>query len=265
MPRAPGVVSGRLRRVLLQLRAGVERGRLERRGNARLGMGLHHGGMAAQRPPRCTSPPLTLAAASRAVKTATNSNGIPARRGAGRRMKRTADCGAGVGTIASQVAWQVSDPLRTLVRSRSTDGGAGCAGRGGDDDIKLAPAKLITSSKLPPAMNLTKSGWRTKKHRQRPFPGPKARKQAKLTAWDGWQQSSRPTQRPPPDEGAKVCFPVGCLSLSTFSSRFTDLVGGPPAATGVRRHRRRRGAVVRGQTGDQTESGIKKRRPPSRS
>ena len=32
----------------------------------------------------------------------------------------------------------------------------------------------------------------------------------------------------------EVCFEVGCSSLGTFSTRFTELVGMPPSATGVR-------------------------------
>ena len=50
----------------------------------------------------------------------------------------------------------------------------------------------------------------------------------------------------------EVCFAVGCSSLGTFSTRFTELVGMPPStyrreARGDRRH-----AVVRGEAGDQT-------------
>ena len=51
----------------------------------------------------------------------------------------------------------------------------------------------------------------------------------------------------------EVCFAVGCSSLGTFSTRFTELVGVPPSAY------RRRGraadggdAAVRGEAGDQT-------------
>jgi AraC-like DNA-binding protein len=39
----------------------------------------------------------------------------------------------------------------------------------------------------------------------------------------------------------EVCFEVGCSSLGTFSSRFTELVGGRPASIGARRRARRRG------------------------
>ena len=52
----------------------------------------------------------------------------------------------------------------------------------------------------------------------------------------------------------EVCFEVGCSSLGTFSSRFTELVGMPPSA--YRRHAARRDggdAAVRGETGDQTD------------
>ena len=52
----------------------------------------------------------------------------------------------------------------------------------------------------------------------------------------------------------EVCFEVGCSSLGTFSTRFTELVGVPPST--YRRHdaaRDRGNAVVRGQTGDQTD------------
>jgi catechol 2,3-dioxygenase-like lactoylglutathione lyase family enzyme len=51
----------------------------------------------------------------------------------------------------------------------------------------------------------------------------------------------------------EVCFAVGCSSLGTFSTRFTELVGVPPSV--YRRRRRRDGgdAVVRGETGDQTD------------
>jgi AraC-like DNA-binding protein len=52
----------------------------------------------------------------------------------------------------------------------------------------------------------------------------------------------------------EVCFAVGCSSLGTFSSRFTELVGMPPS---VYRRQAARGdggdAVVRGEAGDQTD------------
>jgi AraC-like DNA-binding protein len=38
----------------------------------------------------------------------------------------------------------------------------------------------------------------------------------------------------PPGEDAEVCFAVGCSSLGTFSTRFTDLIGMPPST--YRRH-----------------------------
>ena len=51
-----------------------------------------------------------------------------------------------------------------------------------------------------------------------------------------------------------VCFAVGCSSLGTFSTRFTELVGVPPSAYRRRGHRRHRGhAAVRGQAGHQTD------------
>jgi hypothetical protein len=37
-----------------------------------------------------------------------------------------------------------------------------------------------------------------------------------------------------PGEQPEVCFAVGCSSLGTFSSRFTELVGMPPSV--YRRH-----------------------------
>ena len=51
----------------------------------------------------------------------------------------------------------------------------------------------------------------------------------------------------------EVCFEVGCSSLGTFSTRFTELVGMPPST-----YRRAGGAgdggdaALRGQAGDQT-------------
>ena len=51
-----------------------------------------------------------------------------------------------------------------------------------------------------------------------------------------------------------VCFAVGCSSLGTFSTRFTELVGVPPSiyrrdeGCGDRRH-----AVVRREAGDETD------------
>jgi AraC-like DNA-binding protein len=51
----------------------------------------------------------------------------------------------------------------------------------------------------------------------------------------------------------EVCFAVGCSSLGTFSTRFTELVGVPPST--FRGHAARDGgdAVVCGETGDQTD------------
>ena len=65
----------------------------------------------------------------------------------------------------------------------------------------------------------------------------------------------------------EVCFAVGCSSLGTFSTRFTELVGVPPS---VYRRQAARGdggdAVVRGEAGHRgpDRSGIEKHRPPSR-
>ena len=59
----------------------------------------------------------------------------------------------------------------------------------------------------------------------------------------------------------EVCFAVGCQSLGTFSTRFTELVGMPPSA--YRREAQRgcrRAAAVRGQAGHADRSGIEKRR-----
>jgi AraC-like DNA-binding protein len=50
-----------------------------------------------------------------------------------------------------------------------------------------------------------------------------------------------------------VCFAVGCSSLGTFSTRFTDLVGVPPSAYRRRGARDGGDAAVRGETGDQTD------------
>ena len=50
-----------------------------------------------------------------------------------------------------------------------------------------------------------------------------------------------------------VCFEVGCSSLGTFSTRFTELVGVPPSVYRREAARRDGGdAVLRGETGDQT-------------
>ena len=51
-----------------------------------------------------------------------------------------------------------------------------------------------------------------------------------------------------------VCFEVGCSSLGTFSTRFTELVGMPPSVYQARgRERPSRPAVVRRQAGHQTD------------
>ena len=52
----------------------------------------------------------------------------------------------------------------------------------------------------------------------------------------------------------EVCFAVGCSSLGTFSTRFTELVGMPPSTYRRQRCTRdRRNTVVRGQTGNQAD------------
>ena len=52
----------------------------------------------------------------------------------------------------------------------------------------------------------------------------------------------------------EVCFAVGCSSLGTFSTRFTELVGVPPSAYRREARGRDRGhAAVRGQAGHQTD------------
>ena len=51
-----------------------------------------------------------------------------------------------------------------------------------------------------------------------------------------------------------VCFAVGCSSLGTFSTRFTELVGVPPSVYRREATRATAGdAVVRGEAGDQTD------------
>ena len=63
----------------------------------------------------------------------------------------------------------------------------------------------------------------------------------------------------------EVCFAVGCSSLGTFSTRFTELVGVPPSV-----YRRQAAgatggdAVVRGEAGDQTGQESRSAGPPSR-
>ena len=50
-----------------------------------------------------------------------------------------------------------------------------------------------------------------------------------------------------------VCFAVGCSSLGTFSTRFTELVGVPPSVYRREAAARDGGdAGVRGEAGDQT-------------
>ena len=52
----------------------------------------------------------------------------------------------------------------------------------------------------------------------------------------------------------EVCFEVGCSSLGTFSTRFTELVGVPPSSLPARGGGRDGGdAAVRGQAGDETD------------
>jgi AraC-like DNA-binding protein len=52
----------------------------------------------------------------------------------------------------------------------------------------------------------------------------------------------------------EVCFAVGCSSLGTFSTRFTELVGMPPSVYRRRQAARDGGdAAVRGETGEQTD------------
>ena len=56
----------------------------------------------------------------------------------------------------------------------------------------------------------------------------------------------------------EVCFAVGCSSLGTFSSRFSELVGLPPSA--YRRGDACNGGVtpMPGEAGDADRSGIEK-------
>jgi hypothetical protein len=63
----------------------------------------------------------------------------------------------------------------------------------------------------------------------------------------------------------EACFPVGCASLGSLSSRFTELVGMPRGLSAPGGPGDGGDVVVRGETGDQTRSGIEKHRPPSRS
>jgi len=63
----------------------------------------------------------------------------------------------------------------------------------------------------------------------------------------------------------EVCFAVGCSSLGTFSSRFTELVGVPPSV--YRRTAARATAGIPWCVANRCpdRSGIEKRGPPSRS
>ena len=49
----------------------------------------------------------------------------------------------------------------------------------------------------------------------------------------------------------EVCFEVGCSSLGTFSTRFTELVGVPPSV-----YRRRTASGTDGETGGETEGSL---------
>ena len=51
----------------------------------------------------------------------------------------------------------------------------------------------------------------------------------------------------------EVCFAVGCASLGTFSTRFTELVGMPPSVYRGDRERDGGDTVVHGETSDQTD------------
>ena len=53
----------------------------------------------------------------------------------------------------------------------------------------------------------------------------------------------------------EVCFAVGCSSLGTFSTRFTELVGVPPSVyrREARGTRRPGMPLVRGEAGHQTD------------
>ncbi len=54
----------------------------------------------------------------------------------------------------------------------------------------------------------------------------------------------------------EVCFAVGCQSLGTFSTRFTELVGVPPSVYRVRPPAPRGDAVMRGKP-SRDRSGIR--------
>ena len=51
----------------------------------------------------------------------------------------------------------------------------------------------------------------------------------------------------------EVCFAVGCSSLGTFSTRFTELVLVPPSVYRDQAARATAGILLRGETGDQTD------------
>ena len=51
----------------------------------------------------------------------------------------------------------------------------------------------------------------------------------------------------------EVCFAVGCSSLGTFSTRFTELVGVPPSTYRHQAARDGGDAAVRGEAGHQTD------------
>ena len=51
----------------------------------------------------------------------------------------------------------------------------------------------------------------------------------------------------------EVCFAVGCSSLGTFGTRFTELVGVPPSVYRRQAARDGRDVVLRGETGDRTD------------
>jgi len=57
----------------------------------------------------------------------------------------------------------------------------------------------------------------------------------------------------------EVCFAVGCSSLGTFSTRFTELVVCRPAPIGARRRTRRRGCRPARRRRSPDRSGIEKR------
>jgi AraC-like DNA-binding protein len=59
----------------------------------------------------------------------------------------------------------------------------------------------------------------------------------------------------------EVCFAVGCSSLGTFSTRFTELVGVPPSVYRVEAPAPPRDPAVRGEAGDQTDQESRSVRP----